>query len=503
MASTSAIRSARDQIRAEKSRRLLERTRQDADAIRERCKSFAGFVREAWPVLEPATPLVWNWHLDAQCEHAEAITFGQMEPRLVVNVPPGSSKSTIWSVMWQAWEWGPCGMSAMRFLSTSFELGNVTRDTRKTRDLILSEWYQTLWPMPLIRAGETSFANEHTGSREGVAFASLTAKRGDRLAIDDPHSLDGAESEPERDKATRRFIEGGQNRLNDQTRSAILVVMQRLHERDLTGVVLARDLGFVHLMIPMEFEPERSFMTPIGWKDPRTADGELLDPRRFPRQAVDRLKDGNEYAWAGQYQQRPAPREGGMFKVDKIEIVSHSQAGGHVVRGWDLAGSKRKTSAWTVGARLRRVGGITYIEEVQRKRASPNEVEQMVKAAAIDDTIAVLQSLPQDPGQAGLAQKMRFAELLADLQFRITPESGAKEDRALPLASAIEAGMVKLVAGPWNAAFLDELRNFPAGQFKDQVDACTRAYQELLRLGGPSIQIGAPIIVEPSDFATI
>lgn len=482
----------RAQLRRELADEEMRVTRQNADAIRLRCQSFAGFVKEAWPILEPANPLIWNWHLDAMCDHLEAITFGRMEPRLIINVPPGSSKSMLVSVLWQAWEWGPCGLSSNRFLSTSFEMGNVTRDTRKCRDLILSPWYQELWPMPLPRAGETSFANEHTGTREGVPFVSLTAKRGDRLTIDDPHSLDGAESEAERDKATRRFIEGGQNRLNDQTKSAIVIVMQRLHMRDLTGVILARNLGYVHLLIPMEFEPARAVMTPIGWKDPRTHEDELMDPVRMPRKAVDRLKDGNEYAWAGQYQQRPAPREGGMFKVDKIEQVTHAPAGGVIVRGWDLAGSTRKTSAWTAGVRLRRVEGFIYIENVRRVRATPNEVEQMVKLAAVDDGAAVLQDLPQDPGQAGLAQKMRYAELLMGHTFRITPESGDKQDRALPFASQVEAGKVRIVAGDWNSAYLDELRNFPAGTFKDQVDATSRAFAGILRAGNTDAMFGAP-----------
>lgn len=501
------------QIKQERQRRQLERVRRDADAIRERCKTFAGFVKEAWPIVEPHTPLIWNWHLDAMCEHLEAITFGKMEPRLVENVPPGSSKSTICSVMWQPFEWGPCGLVGLKYLSTSYELGNVTRDTRKTRDLILSEWYRLLWPEvfdengQLVRAGETSFANRHTGSREGVAFASLTAKRGDRLVIDDPHSLDGAESEADRDKATRRFIEGGQNRLNDQTKSAIVIVMQRLHERDLAGVVLARDLGFVHLMIPMEFEPARTFMTPIGWKDPRTFDGELLDPKRFPQLAVDRLKDQNEYAWAGQYQQRPAPREGGLFKVDRVEIVDFAPPGGHPIRGWDLAGTKRKTSAWTVGTLGKRVRGVIYIMDVKRKRASPAEVEDLVVETAVDDRHSygdALQDLPQDPGQAGLAQKHRYAELLAGFNFRITPETGKKADRAVPFAAQVEAGMVRLVRAPWNSAWLDEHRNFPAGTFMDQVDSSSRLFQAILRLDRMDdvVPVGA-ILLEPSDLGAV
>src|SRR3990167_1338178 len=174
-------------------------------AIRRECESLAGFIREAWHVVEPETKLVWNWHLDALCAHLEAITHGRIT-RLLVNVPPGTSKSLIVSVMWQAWEWGPAGLSSLRYLATAYNDGPVKRDTRKCRDLILSEWYRALWPdVLLIRAGETSFANSATGTREGLAFGSMTSQRGDRLIIDDPHSTESAESEVERQTTTPKF----------------------------------------------------------------------------------------------------------------------------------------------------------------------------------------------------------------------------------------------------------------------------------------------------------
>jgi hypothetical protein len=182
-------------------------------------------------------------------------------------------------------------LRSLRYLATAFNDGPVTRDTRKARDLILSEWYQSLWPeVQLTRAGETSFANTSTGTREGVPFGSLTSQRGDRLIIVDPHSVETAESEIDRANTTRKFREGAINRLNDQARSAIVIIMQRLHEQDVAGTVLGLNMGYEHLMLPMEFEIERCCPTSIGFTDRRTTDGDLLDPVRLPREVVDALK---------------------------------------------------------------------------------------------------------------------------------------------------------------------------------------------------------------------
>ncbi len=487
-----AIRKQREKLR-------IEDTKRDADAIRERCKDFGEFVRAAWPILEPETKLEWNWHLDAIIDHLAAITFGQMTPRLIINISPGSSKSLIVSVFWHAWMWGPCEMAAKRVVSTSFDIAVAKRDSRKARDLMLSEWYQTLWPTEFVRSAEDSFANRATGSREAVAFASLMGKRGDVLIIDDPHSLDGAESEVERTKNVRRFVEGGQSRVNDRVNSAIVIVMQRLHMDDLSGAVLARDLGYEHLMIPMRYEPERAHTTAIGWSDPRKRDGELMDPKRVPEKEVEK-EERSEYSFAGQYQQRPAPREGGMFKVDLITRVNNAPAGGKWVRGWDIAGSVRKTSPFTVGAMIVAFpNGDIYITDVKRKRAKIGAAEDLIIDTATDDGVHVLESIPQDPGSAGLSQKNHLAGKLAGLQFRFSTESGKKEDRAIPLASQVDAGKVFMVIGDWNHELIEEMRNFPNGSFKDQVDALSRAYGEVVQKRGPRLGLAGPQVGRRDD----
>lgn len=471
-------------IEAEKQRRFLARTQREAVEVRERCKTLAGFVREAWPVLEPRTTFAHGWHIDAICAHLEAVTYGRIN-RLLINVPPGSSKSLLTSVCWPAWEWA-MGFASNRYLATSFNDGPVKRDTRKSRDLILSPWYQALWPeVRLTRTGETSFANNQTGTREGIAFGSLTSQRGDRLIIDDPHSTETAESDAERNRATRMFREGALDRLNDLEKSAIVVIMQRLHERDISGTIMTLpELGFEHLMVPMEFDPERRCTTSIGWSDPRTEPGELMEPIRFSASAVERLKVGKgSYAYAGQYQQSPVPRGGGMFKRQWFEVVDALPATVTRVRKWDLAATVEqagKDPDWTVGTLMARDGdGLFYVEDVIRFRGSPLDVKRSILTTATQDGVAVKIVLPEDPGQAGKAQAGDMVRMLAGFDVVAVRETGSKETRATPLAAQCEAGNVKLLRGSWIEPWFEEFEVFPFGKHDDQIDSAAGAFSEL------------------------
>ena len=432
------------------------------------------------------------------CDHLEAITVGRIN-RLLINVPPGTMKSMLVSVLWPAWEWGPMGLRSMRFLTTSFAEGNVKRDTRKHRDLTISDWYQALWPeVRLTRTGEMSFANADTGTREGVAFASLTSRRGDRLIIDDPHSTETAESETERANTTRLFREGATNRLNNQEKSAIVVVMQRLHEQDVSGTIKRYGMEYVHLMLPMEFEVDRACETTIGFRDPRTDEGELLDPVRFGRKVVDDLKrDMGAYAYAGQYQQRPAPRDGGLFKRAWFELV-RALPGNVVrrVRSWDLAATVPKPGRdpdFTAGLLMSKsADGIYYIEGVIRLRDSSMNVEHTIKNTAAADGVGVTVTLPQDPGQAGKAQAANLVKLLAGYPVKIISPTGDKSTRARPAEAQAEAGNIKILAtgdpirDAWIEPFLAEITTFPAAAHDDQVDVLSDAFNQLALGHGPA-----------------
>lgn len=457
-------------------------------------QSLRNFVPLAWPVLEPVQPYVGGWHIDAMSEHLEAVTYGWIN-RLLINVPPGSMKSLLSSVTWPAWEWGPQDKRALRYIATSFNDKPVKRDTRKMRDLVASKWYKDRWPrVNLVRTGETSFSNSYTGSREGVPFGSLTSQRGDRLIIDDPHSTETAESAAEREATVRQFREGALNRLNDQEKSAIIVIMQRLHEGDVSGAIIDGDMGYVHLNLPMEYEPKTFCVTKIGFKDPRTEEGELLTPARMPRATVEQLKkDMGSYAYAGQYQQRPVPREGGLFKHEWFtdKLIGVAPAGTVWVRHYDLAATKSNTAAYTVGVMLGKTPDGKYVVgHVDRFREEGNEVRKRIKLQNQLDRLHypnILLSLPQDGGQAGKVQKSDFATYLAGtrLAFLVEASIGDKEQRAQPFSVQCEAGNVFLVAGEdmdasWIKDYLDELCMFPGGKYKDQVDATSGAFAQFV-----------------------
>ncbi len=428
------------------------------EASKERCRTLVGFIKEAWHVIEPSNPYVHGWHIDAVCEHLQAVSAGQI-PRLLINIPPGTAKSLMVSVAWPSFEWGPGGMSTMRYLSTSYSDRYVARDSRRMRDLILSEWYQDRWPLRLLREGEVSFENEHKGWREGVPFKSLTGGRAHRVLVDDPHSSESAESEAERETASRIFRESLPTRLVEPATSAIIVIMQRLHVRDISA--LAIEAGYCHLMLPMEFEPDRKCYTSIGFEDPRTKEGELLFPERFPREVVDRDKRVmGSYATAGQFAQRPTVREGGLFKRSWFRPIGAAPVGTKWVRYWDLAATEEQlgsTAAYTVGVKLGRTPeGRFVIGDVARLRAEGHGVRRLLKDTAKDDGPYVEIGLPQDPGAAGKIVAQDMVRMLAGYIARAHIESGNKIQRAEPIAAQAEAGNVDMVIGDWNKDFLDE-----------------------------------------------
>lgn len=488
-------------IRQERARREAEAERErvsrDAERIRAKCRTLAGFIEEFWPIIEPKKELKFGWALLAMCRHLTAVSEGLIQ-FLLMTVPPGMMKSLM-LVFWTAYEWGPLGRPDIQVLATSYSQPNVLRDNVKLRRLVESEKFQTLWPLVLRddQNAKGKFENTGSGFSEARPFSSMTGGRGDRVKVDDPHSTETAESETERATTVRIFREGISDRLNDSATSAIVIIMQRLHEQDVAAVALELDIGFVHLNLPMEFDPERACRTYVGgelfFEDPRTEEGELLFPERFPSTEIERLKRAKgSYAYSGQYQQRPTPRTGGMFQRGDFEIVDAVPAGAVRCRAWDFAATVQKAGRqpdWTVGLRMAHVGGVFYVEDVLRDRWSPGDVEKNLKATASQDGIEVRVRIPEDPGAAGKADAATKIKLLAGYDVTAVRPTGEKSVRAKPASAQAQAGNVKLVRGRWNDTFLDEVCSFPNAQHDDQVDAFADALNELALVPKPATAI--------------
>lgn len=456
-------------------------------------ESLLDFTRLTWPVLEPGREFREGWALEAICDHLEAVEAGQIK-RLLIMVPPGHMKSLATGVFFPAWVWGPRARPDRRFISWSYSEGLTLRDNRKLRKLVTSDIYRSFWGDRFGLTGDQNEKRLFENSQSGFSFASGvrgggTGHRGDFLRIDDPHKVLEAESDVRREEVLQWWSETLSTRTSDDEASFI-VVMQRVHERDLAGFLLESELDFEVLCLPCRYEADHPTpsRTSLGFRDPRAQDGTLLWPEFFSEERIDEGERslaawGGRHAIDAQLQQRPTARGGGMFREEHAQYLD-ALAPGTSVRGWDLAASTRAGAAYTAGVRLTRAhDGRILVDDVTRLRGSAHEVKEAVRRTAEQDGRGVRISIPQDPGQSGKAQAQDFVRDLQGFDVRTSPESGDKAVRANPFSAQWEGGNVWMVRAPWNGQYLRELVAFGKGaRFKDQVDATSRAYAELLKM---------------------
>jgi predicted phage terminase large subunit-like protein len=477
----------------------MQLSQADIQAVeRELCRrSLAEFARRAWHVLEPAAELKWGWALDAICQHLEAVTHGEIK-RLLMNVPPGSMKSLLTGVIWPAWEWGPRGMPEMRFVGTAHEETLAIRDNRKCRDLITSEWFQALWPIEMASDlnGKREFGNTKKGFRQARAFTSMTGVRGDRVILDDPISADNANSAAALEEARLAFTETLPTRVNND-KSAIVVVMQRLNEKDVSGIIKDMDLPYTHLCIPMRFEPARRCVTSIGWSDPRQVEGELMFPERFGEQQVQELeKVLGSYGTAGQLQQRPAPRGGGIIKEAWFRYYTVLPALEFRTIHADTAqktGEENDYSVFQCWGRST-IGQAVLLDQIRGKWEAP---ELLVQARAFwhkhkAGTGAPLRAMVVEDkvSGTGLIQTLR-REGVAVIPVQ---RSKDKLSRGYDAAPFIESGNVLLPQdAPWLSDLLAEASTFPGGAHDDQLDPMFDAITNVQTAPAPRPESSTPI----------
>ena len=488
-------------------------------------ESFVDFIKLAWHVVEPGQDYVHNWHIDMIAAHLTAITDEMMIDdekyynRLLINVPPGAMKSLLTNVFWPAWEWGPRNMPHLRYVCASHGQELAIRDSTKMRRLIQSEWYQSLWGDRVTLTGDqnakTKFENTATGFRQAVAAGGITGARGDRVIIDDPHTVESAASDQMRSTTIDWFLQAVPTRLNNPDKSAIVVIMQRLHEEDVSGVILDKGLGYDHIMLPMEYEPLRAAPTLLGWEDQRDALGELLFPERFPEHVVERDKRAmGPYAVSGQFQQTPTPADGGIIKRDWWQLWEHESfpAFDYIIASLDTAYTEKTEndpSALTIWGvytedpisteAMKKPLSLKEMFQKERGYKAPHPKVMLVNAWAerlelhqlvtkVAETLKKYKAdaiLIEDKA-AGHSVAQELRRLYNHLGFMVitdNPNGIDKRSRLYSVQHIFAEGLVYAPDKSWADMVITQSAIFPKGKHDDLVDTVSMALRHLRKTG--------------------
>jgi len=446
-------------------------------------RSLHHFIRQAWEHIESA-PFVDNWHIGAIAEHLQAVSAGQIK-KLLINIPPGCSKSLTCCVMWPTWEW--TRNAAIRWFFASYDQRLSTRDSVKCRTLLNTSWYKSRWGDRFRLVEDQNQKTYFETSRGGYRMATTPSSHGmgehpDRKVYDDIQDIAGAESDAEIQTLFEWYDLTMPSR-GVSRNCAEVTIMQRLKENDFTAHILEQG-GWEWIRLPMRFD--KTYVLPatqLGFVDPRKEEGELLTPNQFDEVKVaDLEKRLRVYGTAGQLQQRPVPRSGGMFHRDWFKIVDAAPVQAARVRGWDKAATAG-AGDFSAGVLIAKTdSGLYFIEDVVKGQWSSGERERIIEQTAELDALKhpdVEIWMEQEPGSAGKDSVGASIRMLARFPVYAEKPTGDKFVRAKPLAAQAEAGNVYIMRGQWNSEFLDEICVAPKGKHDDQLDGASLAFNKL------------------------
>ena len=475
----------------------FKRITENPDAVTaELCKrSLWFFVQEFWDVVIPQEPM-WNWHIPILCDEAqkviERVVRGETKAYdLIINIPPGTTKSTIFVQMIIAWAWTVAPW--LQFICASYSAELSLDHADRTKDIITSEKYKRLFPEIRIRRdreAKHNFLNNHRGRRFATSIGgTVTGMHAHILLVDDPLSPRKAASEKEIITANKFLDETLSTRKVDKAVTPTILIMQRLHQNDPTGHLLKKaeldgSSEIRHICLPGRISDK---LKPVDWA--KYYKNGLLDPVRLSEVVLKQMEaDLGQYGFNAQVMQHPVPPGGGMFKIKKFQIVDGIPGKiVQVVRYWDKAATI-DAGAYTVGSKMARLeDGRFIILGIVRGQWASNRREQIIKSTAEADGVDVSVYVEQEPGSGGKESAENTILQLAGFRVYADRVTGDKITRADTYSVQVNAGNVLLLRGEWNEEFIEEHEYFPMGTRKDQVDSTAGAF---VKLTGRRKQIG-------------
>jgi predicted phage terminase large subunit-like protein len=480
--------------------------------------SFSKFVKEGW-FHATGVDYVHGRHIDVLTKHLQAVGEGR-STRLLVNIPPSCSKSTLISVMWPAWIW--TFRPDCQFLAFSYSLQLAIRDNQQCRELIGSNWYQSLFPNINVTTDTDSkqlFELASGGCRRlGAIGGQGTGYHPDVILIDDPLSRDESVHPVPREAVRDWYFQTLSSR--GLARSCAHVVsQQRLNIDDLSGHIirqhaemLKEDSGSPWSVVTLPMRFDSSIACSDDW---RTIEGELLYPQLLDESKVKQLERSLGPAGArAQLQQDPRRSDTGLIKVSMLQVISESQLPRRfdaVIRFWDLA-STAGAGDFTVGCLMAKASlngnDAFFILDICRGQWSGDGViDQMIATSLRDQAkYGELAKVIFERQPNGTWAAEQFAKRLRQFRVSHVAPKGSKELRAEPLSTAIAYSEVSVLDAPWLSVFLDEAETFPGGKHDDQIDACSGAFNSLQ---GATSSAGSGIILptmtstrDPSSWET-
>ncbi len=439
--------------------------------------SFLPFMRKAWPWIESGQDLSMNWHLDAMAHMLDLVASGRSK-RLILNVPPRNGKSNMTSVLWVAWMLGKD--PTLNFVCVSYSNELSEKLARICLSVMMAPWYKEMFPKTVIsqkRSAAYDFETTAGGGRLATSITgTLTGRGGDIIILDDVIKPDAAASETTRNTVNNWYRSTLASRLNNKATGAIICVMQRLHQYDLTGMLLEDD-SWDHLSLPAI--PDEDALIPLTRNrfHARKA-GDVLHPERESLEELHKmLALMGSYLFAAQYLQRPVPELGNIIQRDWFQLydaMTIPSLGGEIVQSWDTGIKTKEGHDYSVCITARIWQQRIYIIDLWRGRLEYPDLERKCAELARFHHAQTLLIEDKASGQE-LIQSIRGKRPQGvPMPLAVNPVQD-KITRAVGVSSIVEAGQLYVPASAhWLDAFGNEIAAFPQGRHNDQVDALTQ-----------------------------